>query len=409
MPTDGVLSQKVSTLLHLFRSSLGVDTHAIGASLVDGGWTELGQLAKAHGVVPWLLVHLPAASVRALPEDLASGWRAWEQQNRLRVLANWAVAIRVLGVLESAGMRALPIKGVALSQQLYGDPWMRPAGDVDVLIERRSVPAAHAAMLGAGFVPKDAFSSWITASQWRWLLNNNHHVCYRDRQSGILVELHWRMHDNALLNNLDESWIVKALDSGLRRNDDKEELDPRLRGDDVSDIDVLGRRVPVLSAPVLYLLTMSHLARSRWSRLLWVLDSGKALQAARAVCSEAELEAVIEKHGATRLHQRFLRLMQYVLEDEGMDLWPPPGFGVPHDRLRSWGPLRSGWDELRFKLGLKGALGYMLSVLRNYLISPNDFDVLRLPDWLFWLYVPLRVPLFVYRRYFQKNPPGATR
>jgi hypothetical protein len=398
----------VSTLLHLFRGSLGVDTHPISASLDNGDWTELGQLAKAHGVVPWMLVHLPAASVKALPEDLASDWQAWEQQNRLRVLANWAVAIRVLGVVESAGMRALPIKGVALSQQLYRDPWMRPAGDVDVLIERRMVPAAHAAMLGAGFVPEDVLSR-ITDRQWRWLLNNALHACYRDRQSGILVELHWRMHGNGLLNNLDESWIVKALDSGLRRNDGKEVLDPRLRGDDISGTEVLGRRVLVLSAPVLYLLTMSHLARSRWSRLLWVLDSWKALQAARAVCSEAELEAVIEKHGATRLHQRFLRLMRYVLEDEGLDQWPPPEFGASYEHMRSWTPVRRGWDELRFHLGLKGAPSYKLSVLRGYLVAPCDFSVLRLPDWLFWLYVPLRVPLFIYRRYFQRNSAGATR
>lgn len=256
-----------------------------------------------------MLLNLSSASIKAIPESLVSAWKTWERQNRLRVLANWSVTIRVLRLLDSAGIRAVPIKGVALSQQLYGSPWLRPAGDVDVLIERRMISAAHAAMLGAGFAAKELFSN-LSASQWQWLLNNGHEACYRDRQAGLLVELQWRMHGNALLNNLDESWVRG---------------DPKV-------IEVIGHKVPALPELVLYLLVMSHLACSRWCRLIWVLDSWKALQSARTVHTEADLEAIIAKHGATRIHRQFLKLMQHLLEDKRLSQWSPPGFCPPHER-----------------------------------------------------------------------------
>lgn len=68
--------------------------------------------------------------------------------------------------------------------------------------------------------------------------------------------------------------------------------------------------------------------------------------------------------------------------------------------------MREGWDGLRFQLGLSGSLRYKLSVLRGYLVSTNDFSLIRFPNWLFWLYVPLRVPLYIYRRYLQKKLAG---
>lgn len=371
-------AQSERALLHLFRNSLTGETRPLSENLNEEQWATLGRLAEAHGVVPWLILHLPPASINALPESLIAEWKAWEQQNRLRVLANWSVAIRVLGLMDSAGIRALPIKGVALSQQIYGAPWLRPAGDVDLLLGRRLIPTAHKVMLAEGFVPEYPGME-ATSSEWGWVFKNGHHASYRDPKSRTLVELHWRMHGQPLLDFRDEKWI----------------------GGELKEIEVLGRKTLAPAAPVQYLLVMSHLARSHWSRLIWVLDSWLALKAARTIHSDAELNAIIAEHGAIRIHRQFLSLMQYVLEDDGLRQWPPPGFGTPHERMKSWGPARRGLDGLLSQMGLKGSIRYKMSVLRSYLLSPYDFALVPLPDWLFWLYAPLRIPLWVYRRYLR--------
>lgn len=372
-------SSTTRALLHLLRHSLTTDTLQFSGNLTLDRGSALKASAIGHGLVPWLLVHLPHAALDALPVSLLSEWRTWEQQNRLRVLANWSVTSRVIGLLESTKISCMPVKGVALSQVLYGSPWMRPAGDVDLLLERTAMSAARRVMIEGGYSAD--FPRWsVTPRQWMWILDTGHSTNYRDRHR-TLIELHWRLHDYSLLNNRDESWIKGPL----------------------RQIDVLGRKVTAFPEAIQYLLVMSHLARSRWSRLIWVLDSWLALQAARAVHTVDELDAIIADYGAGRIHHQFLELMRQLLENDALNQWPPPGFGTPNERMKSWGPVRRGWDGLLFHLGLKGSAHYKWSVLRGYLISGIDLELVRLPDWLFWLYVPLRIPLFVYRRYFQKS------
>lgn len=363
-------------LLELFRSAL------TGAALPVPVGPDVSSLAIGHGIVSWLLANLPPASLDALPESLITDWKTWEQQNRLRVMANFALLIRVAGMLEAAGMRTVPVKGVALSQQLYGSPWLRPAGDVDLLIERAQVPRAYALLLAAGFTAKSPHAV-VTPRQWQWILDSQHDAACRDT-NGMPVELQWRIHGNALLEYRDEEWVLEGLG-------------------EVKKMEMLGRTVPRLSEATTYLLTMSHLARSGWSRLIWVLDAWHAWQAALAVHSQGEMERIVAEHGAVRIHRRFLSLMDRLQNDADLGQWPPPGVAPRYFRQDEQAPARSMFSLLGFDLGLKGSLRYKWSVLRNYLASPNDFTLLRLPDWAFWLYVPLRLPLFVYRRYLRKK------
>jgi len=369
------------TLLDLFRRSLSSEPRAHASDLSSDNWLALGQLAKLHGIVPWMLKNLPAPDISYLPASLVSDWKAWEQKNRLRVLANWAVAIRVLAILGSAGVRALPIKGVVLSQQLYGSPWLRHAGDVDILIERGKVLDAHAAMSRSSLSPTDIYSN-LSPNQWQWLLNNKYHTRYRDRGTGLWIESHWRLHGEGLLNNLDESWIKMA---------------------EFTPIDVLGQKVYTLPNPILYLLVMSHFARSRWSRLIWLLDSWKALEAIRTTHQKAELEACITMHGAERIHNQFLSMVRQLFEDDSLCQWPPPNVGLPVRQARLLGALRMDIRKIRLNLGMRGSLWYKLAVIKGLLIDVRDFAVIRLPDWLFWLYVPLRIPLHIYRRYWRNG------
>lgn len=119
MSNRGIAPEVVRTLLCLFRRSLGEKTQAATASLHDSQWSELGQLAKTYGVAPWILLNLSSASIKAIPESLVSAWKTWERQNRLRVLANWSVTIRVLRLLDSAGIRASDQGGGAFTAAVW--------------------------------------------------------------------------------------------------------------------------------------------------------------------------------------------------------------------------------------------------------------------------------------------------
>lgn len=89
--------------------------------------------------------------------------------------------------LEDAGIAALPLKGVALGQRLYGDAGMRPTGDTDVLVAACDLDAAIAVLETCGYrSPGDP--AWIRE---RPLLHYT--LVHRDAHVPPL-ELHWRIH-----------------------------------------------------------------------------------------------------------------------------------------------------------------------------------------------------------------------
>lgn len=67
----------------------------------------------------------------------------------------------VLRAANASGVACAPLRGVALSEQLYGDCLRRPTGDIDVLVRRDQLPAARRLFSGLGYhevEPRAGFS-----------------------------------------------------------------------------------------------------------------------------------------------------------------------------------------------------------------------------------------------------------
>lgn len=100
--------------------------------------------ADAHGVTP-----LIGESVRAagLLETAESATREWLRRARRDAVVLDAISRdhqhQTVTALTNAGIKALTFKGAALAQSHYAESWLRPRGDVDLL-----VPASQAAEAG---------------------------------------------------------------------------------------------------------------------------------------------------------------------------------------------------------------------------------------------------------------------
>jgi hypothetical protein len=94
-------------------------------------------------------------------------------------------SLQVLGCLEAAGIRALPLKGSILARQLYGDVAARSSIDIDILVERDDLNRAVAAVAELG---------WTWEADVRRLegLPALHERLVHP--SLPRVELHWRVH-----------------------------------------------------------------------------------------------------------------------------------------------------------------------------------------------------------------------
>src|SRR5262249_10812472 len=125
-------------LLLLARGVLTEADRSAVQTLVAAGIDWAGVLKIARGQEVVALVHrsLERLGFPGVPptvrEALATGRRT--------VAARTALLVRelaaVLRILDKAGVPTIPLKGVALSEMLYGDPGLRDCSDIDVLVPR---------------------------------------------------------------------------------------------------------------------------------------------------------------------------------------------------------------------------------------------------------------------------------
>ncbi len=191
----------------------------------------------------------------------ALGWRdvpppvraAFEAARRINAARNALVARalgRVLEGLGRAGVPVIPLKGVALSESLYGDAALRVSADLDILVPRECVARAWTVLGELGYVMAD-HEERVEASELGLLLESNIEFAFASPEAaGCPVELHW---------GIAWRWPHSA---------------PAL-----ADLWADARPRPFRGAPahalgpeweLLYLAV--HAARHRWESLKWLVD-----------------------------------------------------------------------------------------------------------------------------------------
>jgi hypothetical protein len=109
----------------------------------------LVEVAREQGVAA--LLHQALAAQRVCWTDAAQlALRRAEQEDFAFGVRQLDMARRVQDVLETRGLRCLPLKGAALAERLYDSPAHRPMADVDLLV-LDEWPIAAALLEKAGF------------------------------------------------------------------------------------------------------------------------------------------------------------------------------------------------------------------------------------------------------------------
>ena len=150
-----------------------VATGRLGALPEGLSAPALAEAAADQGVAGLLLASIERdrpAWAEPIAEPLAARGRAL----LVRTLGQVGLAARCLSLLEARGLRALPLKGVALAETVYDVESDRPMSDVDLLALERW-PEAVVALREAGFAE-------VARGDHAWAL--------REPGGGEIVELH---------------------------------------------------------------------------------------------------------------------------------------------------------------------------------------------------------------------------
>ena len=118
----------------------------------DVDWDHLWRLGHVHEVLPLLVTTITALGGSIHPPE---AWSSDAQRRRsATLLQNRSLLGELLATLDAmsaAGVEAIPVKGLVLTEMLYGNLALRPAGDIDVLVRADDLPAAREALRGRGY------------------------------------------------------------------------------------------------------------------------------------------------------------------------------------------------------------------------------------------------------------------
>jgi hypothetical protein len=158
------------------------------------GWTLPAQISPDDFLAVIRRHHVESQVARGvssldLSERLASRIRANGATARVSAERVADDVHRAFEALSAAGIRALMIKGLALSALAWQDEWARGAGDIDLLVAPVDMPAAYAALAGAGWRPQSGYPAPGPSWAWRHFMRTDNELPLTGSHS--TVDLHF--------------------------------------------------------------------------------------------------------------------------------------------------------------------------------------------------------------------------
>lgn len=358
---------------------------AISQACAEGiAWADYLRLVDRHRTpaLSWIAVkRVPALEI---PEQIASELRRRSDACRMQAVVHLQLLGAVLKALNRAGVPVMPLKGPLLSREIYGDVGLRQSKDLDILVAREDVIKTQECLERIGWQRGAEYSS-LTRVQSEFNLRYERHIGYVHPKRGCELELHWRTAG-------DKSELLAAC----------------LAGGLLSEWQ--GCQYLAMRPQDLTLYLCNHGSDHAWVRAKWLGDM------ARIWASQStDWQVVLDHARRTGQDRPVLMCLRLLKEAYGLPTnndasghsHPLPPLLItkavreltnPEERERR-GLGTNLFEEIR-SYGYKRHVWPHKSRWDNFAelaICRADFQVLRLPDSLFWLYIPLRPFLWAWR------------
>ncbi len=342
-------------------------------------WDALVEAAQFHGLAAVLFHVVSETSPDLMPPDVASRLRNICRDSARQNLVLTSQLLALLDAFAAHGIAVVPLKGPAMAESFYPDPALRPSSDLDFLVRSQDVAGALRVLAQEGY----ALGANMQRLPLRVLLRLNCELIFH----------HERM------AHVDLKWETGPAHYPFR-------IAPEMLWRSLGRTRMAGREVPCLSPEALLLFLCVHGTKHMWSRLQWLGDVARLVRkqlawdvvlqlAEEAGCMRPLLlglslahelleapvpEDILQRARAAQAVQA--RARQVVLR---LMCTPP---SEPHSWELTVFNARMAertWDKLRHTAAL--------------LKAPTDQELewFLLPQWLFFLYYPLRAARLTYK------------
>lgn len=230
-------------------------------------------------MLPIVYLRLSETGVSAVPPTVISWLRRSFQETTWRNTLLAGELTRVLELLASHGIDAVPFKGPVLAALAYENVAMRQFGDLDLLVQPHERTRTRELLLGDGYTMYDG---------WSHVHELNHEYTLVSTRGGVRVDVHWKLFPRAVLP-------VKP--DQLRQR---------------AEVRIGDRTVRTFSPENTLLILCVHADTHAWERLMWISDIAQLV----ASCPDLDWAKALEiadSSGSERLLLLGLRLADDLL------------------------------------------------------------------------------------------------
>ena len=350
---------------------------------------HLIQTVARHRVAPQVHRALTEAGVR-LPPGTAARLAQMAGQAARRSLNLARESLSLQSTFDRAGLDATFVKGSALALLMHRDVGMKDSWDIDLLVRPDQVEAACDLLIAEGYLLD--YPKRLSPDAFRRFQDVAKECVFFHPARNIYLELHWKLVDNPHeLSGLDLRQTQSvALGSGKLRT---------------------------LADPELFAYLCVHGTRHSWSRLKWIADVAAFLKG-RSSDEITRLRDQAVAMGAGRAPDVALTLCQRLfghplattqLDPAGRYLVRAAHVSLTHGggvtEIATYSkPWRMTWIG-RHLIGTTPK-AFLAEMESNW---AGDYDRVHmpLPRGLGFLYVLIRIPLWLWRKVRRLRPRGA--
>jgi len=277
-------------------------------------------------------------------------------------------------LLGSVGISFVSFKGPLLSQLIYGDPAVRFSHDIDILVDVAEVDAVINLLLGNGY-ELGIGNHWPSDERKKSVFAKiNHHITFRSKSSGLLVEVHWKL-------------LVDMVVSKRRM--------ATLISENRMPISIGGRSIYTLSYDFCLAYLVIHGAKHGWQRLKWLVDIkdfpyGK-VDAAHFASLVKELRIHKQVAQASYLAKLFLGVELPILNSWGSASRLLCNHAIKYisNPVEENLSVRAALADAYYRFRLIGSLRYKLKMLDGMLIGGFDLQDRSFPfTFMYYIYRP---------------------
>lgn len=376
MPLKAQLTLEQEALLGSIRADRVHDKPVRELLTTGADWAALQHTALEHGVLPLLYSRLKELGPGLLPQQEMAHLRAFFKENSRRNLIMAAELVKVVRLLKSHSISAIPFKGPVLAVQAYGDLFLRQFVDLDFLVGPEDIKKAGQVLAAHGYRLWHAF----TPAQEKSHLKRTCEFTFLPVRGLSSIDVHWRFAADYCTANLNQFCSIDGQEAVLLE----------------------GHAVPALPADIMLLYLCLHGTFHLWPKLSAVCDVAWLI----AASPNLDWQRLLHMAAAAGLRRTVLLGLGLAQDLMATNLPVEIAAAVAGDRFvktlgehvlmrlfsrngREPGFAETAWFHMLAKDRFSDRVRYCCT--RIFFPTIEDWKVIRLPDSLYFIYFFLRL------------------